>query len=393
MNDVEIVGLDTESGSPIRVRSEEGVIVAVEAVDVETEVYLSPGFIDLQVNGYAGFDLNAEQVSTDIVCSLVDKMLANGVTCFAPTLITASEQRLCRALSVIAEARSQYARVSECVPLVHVEGPHISPLEGYRGAHPEAFIRPPSIAEFDRWQRAAEGAVGIVTLSPHFDGSSEYIEALSKQGVHVSIGHTHASPEQIRSAVDAGARLSTHLGNGLADVIARHRNPIWAQLADDRLSTMFIADGHHLPAYVLKALLRAKGGERAILVSDSVALAGMPPGVYTSAVGGDVELRPDGRLCMKDSEYLAGSTASLLSCVANAVRSAGVSLNDALRMATLNPGAFVGGRGLLSVGARADLIRFKMNDTLILEDVWLMGERVCKRLVNSDSSGTEGIAV
>ncbi|MBS1805863.1 MAG: amidohydrolase family protein [Acidobacteria bacterium] len=382
MNEVEIVGLDPETEAPIRVKCEKGIIVSVEPADVESELYLSPGLIDLQVNGYAGVDLNAEQISAEIVLSLVDQMLANGVTCFVPTLITAPEERICRALRVIADARRLYFRVAECVPFIHVEGPHISPIEGYRGAHPEAFIRPPSIAEFGRWQRAAGGAVGKVTLSPHYQGSVEYIEALSKQGVHVSIGHTHASPEQIRDAVDAGARLSTHLGNGLADVIARHQNPIWMQLADDRLSTSFIADGHHLPAYVFKAMLRAKGIDRAILVSDSVALAGMPPGVYTSAIGGQVELRPDGRLCMKGSEYLAGSTASLSCCVANAIRSAGIPLKDALRMATVNPGTFVGGRGRLAVGARADFIRFRMTGTLAIADVWLAGERVyadCER--------------
>ena len=376
MSRVEITGRDPESETPVRLICDRGVILSVEKSEVDTDLYLSPGFIDLQVNGYAGFDINAQQVTTETVAGLVDAMLANGVTCFVPTLITASEERICTALSIIAAAREIHPKVARCVPFVHIEGPHISPIEGYRGAHPADAIRPPSIAEFDRWQDAANGCVGMETLSPHFEEAPGYIRALVSRGVHVAIGHTHASPEQIRIAVDAGAALSTHLGNGIAEVIPRHRNPIWAQLADDRLTATFIADGHHLPPDVLKTFLRVKGIERSILVSDCVSLGGMPAGTYTAAIGGQVELQPDGKLCVLGSQYLAGSTASMAQCISNVVRCADVALKDALRMATSNPGAFVGGRGRLAVGARADLVRFRWRGKLILTDVWLAGERV-----------------
>jgi N-acetylglucosamine-6-phosphate deacetylase len=216
----------------------------------------------------------------------------------------------------------------------------------------------------------------MVTLSPHFNDSADYIAALVHRGVHVAIGHTHASPEQIAYAVDAGARLSTHLGNGVAQEIPRHRNPIWRQLADDRLTATFIADGHHLPLDALKVMLRAKGRERSILVSDSVALAGMPAGMYTTAVGGKVELRADGRLCMAGSDLLAGSTTSLAQCIGILVRMINIPLSDALIMATENPGRYVGSRGRLAVGARADLVRFRWNNQLEIEDVWLAGQRV-----------------
>ena len=216
----------------------------------------------------------------------------------------------------------------------------------------------------------------MVTLSPHFDDSADYIAALVHRGVHVAIGHTHASPEQIALAVDAGASLSTHLGNGIAEEIRRHCNPIWSQLSEDRLTATFIADGHHLPHDVLKVMLRSKGKERSILVSDSVALAGMPAGTYTTAVGGQVELRPDGRLCMAGSDLLAGSTTSLAQCTGNLVRMINIPLNDALAMATVNPGRYVGGRGRLVVGARADLVRFRWNNQIEIEDVWLAGQRV-----------------
>jgi len=379
MSREELVGRDPRSERSIRLTIEDGVIAGIRESDDECDLYLSAGFIDLQVNGYAGFDLNADKVSEETVVGLVDAMLSNGVTTFAPTLITAPEERICRALRLIAKSRQQHRKVAACIPFVHVEGPNISPRDGYRGAHPADSVRPPSLAEFNRWQNAAGGIVGLVTLSPHFDDSVGYIAALVSRGVHVAIGHTHATPEQIRRAVDAGARLSTHLGNGIAQEISRHNNPIWAQLADDRLTATFIVDGHHLPQDVLKVMLRAKGIEHSVLVSDSVALAGMPAGTYNTPVGGQVELRPDGKLCVVGSGLLAGSTASLAQCIGNLVRTANVSLGDALAMATTNPGHFAAGRGQLRPGNRADLVCFRWRNEVFVEDVWLAGEQVYTR--------------
>ena len=168
--------------------------------------------------------------------------------------------------------------------------------------------------------------------------------------------------------------MSTHLGNGIAPEIARHRNPIWAQLGEDRLTATFIADGHHLPPDVLRSMVRAKGMERSVLVSDSVSLAGMPPGVYTTPVGGRVELLASGKLCVSGSELLAGSTASIAQCVSHLVNTAEIPLHQALAMATLNPGRFAGRRGRLAPGSRADLIRFRWSKEIQIEDVWLAGE-------------------
>jgi N-acetylglucosamine-6-phosphate deacetylase len=373
-------GLDPHSGLPVTVRAEGELVTRVEQSSHDGDLFISPGFVDLQVNGYAGIDLNGDDLATDLVRRLLDRLLAEGVTCFAPTLITAPQDELCHALSVIAAARRQDPLVAACIPFVHVEGPHISPQDGYRGAHPADAVRAPSVTEFDSWQRASDGLVGLVTMSPHWSGSEEYIQALTQQGVHVALGHTDATPEQIVRAVDAGARLSTHLGNGVPQQVGRHNNPIWPQLADDRLTATFIGDSHHLPASVLKPMLRAKGLHRSILVSDSVALAGLPAGVYTTPVGGQVELKPDGKLCVFGSELLAGSTTSLAACIGSVVRLTGLSLHDVLPMATANPGRFVGGRGLLTPGSRADLVRFRWQDHQVLvEDVWLGGEHVFGR--------------
>lgn len=355
-----ITGRDPRSGKPLKVTFEEGKIRAIDGGPADERAWLSPGFIDLQVNGYFGSDLNSGAVDPDVVVALTRKMLATGVTTYLPTIITASEIRIIAALRAIAEARRTSPLAAHAIPFVHVEGPHISPEDGPRGAHAREHVRPPSIAEFDRWQAASGDLVGMVTISPHWDGAPEYISALSKRGIVVAIGHSNATPTQVQAATDAGATMSTHLGNGLGSPIPRHPNLLWTQLAEDRLTACFIADGHHLPMDTLKAMLRAKGIERSILVSDTVTLGGMPAGIYDAGVlGGDVEVTADE--CVRSASgggFLAGAYRVLLDGIARVANLDGFSLGDAVQMATENPGRFVGGRGRLQVGADADLIRF-----------------------------------
>jgi N-acetylglucosamine-6-phosphate deacetylase len=354
-----IFGRDPSSGLGIRVDIEDGRIAAVAAAEVADDAWLAGGLVDLQVNGYAGLDLNDGALRPDTLAALARLLAARGTTTFAPTLITASEATLVAALGAVAEARREHDLVRNMVPFIHVEGPAVSREDGARGAHPLAHVRAPDIDEFRRWQDAAGGLVGLVTLAPEWPGAIEYIEALCRQGVHVALGHTMASPERIHEAAEAGARLSTHLGNGAPAMLPRHPNFIWAQLADDRLTASFIADGHHLPGDTLKAMLGAKTLARAILVSDAAALGGMPPGRYRSAIGGEVDVAESGRLSVAGTPYLAGAGCLLDQNVAGAVNLAGLPLGEALRLASSNPGAFAGGRGRLEPGARADLVRFR----------------------------------
>jgi N-acetylglucosamine-6-phosphate deacetylase len=217
----------------------------------------------------------------------------------------------------------------------------------------------------------------MVTLSPHFPESCEYISRLSALGVHTSIGHTHASAEEIHDAVDAGARFSTHLGNGIAGMIPRHANPIWAQLSEDRLTATLIADGHHLPADTIKAMIRAKGIGRSILVSDAVALGGLPAGTYDAPIGGRVELHSNGRLSLAGTEFLAGAVLPLKDGIARAMTMAGISLGDSIRMATENPGRFAGGAGIMQAGMPADLVSFRIESGgtgLCIERVLVRGK-------------------
>lgn len=354
-----IHGRDPLTGDFIQILVEDGLIRSIASGSSEEDLWLSPGFIDLQVNGYGGCDLNAESITPDVVAALMYRLFAVGVTTFVPTLITASEDRMIAGLRAIGEARHRSSLVRHVIPFVHMEGPHISPADGPRGAHPRNHVRPPDIAEFERWQEASGGLVGMVTLSPHWDSALPYIAHLASRGCGVAISHTHADPSRIHAAAEAGAVLSTHLGNGVAGDLPRHPNLLWAQLADDRLTASFIADGHHLPADTLKAMLRAKGKERSVLISDAVALAGMAPGSYETSVGGTVELTAEGRIGIPGTRSLAGAALSLKSGIATVAGLPGFSMGDAIQMATANPGRFVGGRGVLRAGGDADLVQFR----------------------------------
>lgn len=381
--DTQVVGKDPATGDLLTVRIEGGLIARVEATatdDDNSEPWLSAGLVDLQVNGFAGFDANSADGDLDLIVAMVRALVAVGVTTVVPTVVTQSEDHIVGCLRRIAAARAADSLVRHAVPFVHVEGPNLSPDDGPRGVHPAEHIRPPDVGEFERWQQACDGLIGIVTLSPHWPDSPAYISDLAGRGVHVSVGHTHADRAQISAAADAGASLSTHLGNGAHAVLPRHPNYIWAQLAEDRLTAGFIGDGHHLPADTLIAMLRAKGLSRSFLVSDATTLAGAAPGIYRTPVGGEVELSQDGRLSQRGTPYLAGAARSLTDGVAQVANLGPLSLAAALSLATASPGRVAGGaRGTLVVGAPADLVRFRWSpgqQTLEIDDVLVAGAPV-----------------
>jgi N-acetylglucosamine-6-phosphate deacetylase len=364
MNTLTMRGRCVLTSQPLEVTVSGGRIETVRTVDaVEDNVWLAPGFVDLQVNGFGGFDVNADDVTEDTVAHLAKSLLAAGTTTFLPTIITAGEEKIVYAVQTIANARRRDEQLALAIPGIHLEGPHIAPEDGARGAHPLVHVRPPDLAEFDRCQKAAGGLIRLVTLSPHWFGAPVYIRELIMRGVRVALGHTHANPEQIHAAVDAGATLSTHLGNGLALTLPRHPNPIWTQLAEDRLHATFIADGHHMPSDTLRVMLRAKAIERSILVSDSVALAGMPSGIYEAPVGGRVELHADGRLSMAGTAFLAGAALPLKDDVAWLLRKKLCTLLDAVRMASLNPAALLNLPAPYAQNAPARLTAFQLDET------------------------------
>lgn len=294
-----------------------------------------PGFLDLQINGYAGVDFNDPATTVERVHEAMGALRRAGVTQALPTLISAPLDRFTQCAKTLTQAESP------SIPGFHMEGPYISPEDGARGAHRRQDTAPASIDDFKRRQDALAGRVRLVTIAPEVPGALALIEHLRTNDVHVAIGHTAATPEQIRDGIAAGATLSTHLGNGCAQMLPRHPNFIWEQLAADELIACFIVDGHHLPPATVKSMVRAKTPSRVILVTDATIAAGQPPGLYKF---GELTVRLDenGRVAVPGQPNLAGSALSMDRAIGNVVRFAGISLDEALAMASTRPAEYLG---------------------------------------------------
>jgi len=360
-----------ESGELVQVELSGGKIERMTRLDKEAgnQPWIAPGLLDLQINGASGMP----QQFTRALC-------AEGITSYLPTVITNSSEAIAEAVAAIAAACASDAYTEYAVAGIHLEGPFISPEDGPRGAHGKEFVRPPDWELFQRWQEAAQGKIKMITLSPEWPGSAEFIEKVTTSGVIVSIGHTSATAEQIREAASAGASMSTHLGNGAHLMLPRHPNYIWEQLAQDRLWACMIADGFHLPESVLKVIMKVKG-ERAMLVSDAVQLAGMPPGEYTPHIGGKVVLTPEGRLHLADQpSLLAGSAQMLLRSVEQMMRLKLCTFAEAWNMASIRPRAFLNGNGkelAFGAGAAADFVLLDRDgDSLRIRETYVQGVRV-----------------
>jgi N-acetylglucosamine-6-phosphate deacetylase len=337
--------------------------VAVESHHANEHPWIAPALCDVQVNGYCGQEFSSAALTCEGVERIARQMDAFGIARSCPTVTTNRPEVMLHAVRTIAAACEASASAAYRLPGIHVEGPFISPVDGPRGAHPLAHVRPPDYDEFQRLQEAADGRIRILTMSPEYEGSAAFIRRVAQSGVIVAIGHTAASPEQIRAAADAGATMCTHLGNGSHALIPRHRNYLWAQLADDRLTASLIVDGHHLPPDVVKTFLRAKTPARCVLVSDLAGQAGLPPGRYRGEMC-ELEVLPDGMLAVADQrELLAGASQPLGVCVANVLEFGAVSLAEAIAMASTSPARLLGIQpGGLEPGDPADLVLFDLID-------------------------------
>ena len=376
-------GRNVASGLTVRVEFDRSVLAASPVAGAARDIYLAPGWIDLQVNGFAGVDYNDPATPRDEIARSIEVLFSTGVTRFYPTVITGPAEDMRAALENLADASDALA-VGEAIDGFHVEGPYISPDDGPRGAHPREWVRAPDLDEFHRWQEAARGRIRIVTLAPERPGALAFIETVTRAGVVVSIGHSDATAAEIADAVSAGATMSTHLGNGAPPVMRRHPNLLWDQLADDRLAASFIVDGVHVPPAFLTVAIRAKGTTRCVLVTDATAPAGATPGRYS--LGRQlVDLTADERVVLAGQDRLAGSALRMDHAVRNAIAMAGVTLADAVAMATVNParvGGVAGRTGGLVAGDRADFVLFTLdreNRVFNIQATYMSGECVYRR--------------
>jgi len=300
----------------------------------------SAGLFDLQVNGYAGVDFNDAALTADALDHALHAMLQAGVTQCLPTLITATEANLHARFEALdgAVARSRLGPLM--VPGYHLEGPFLSPEPGFHGCHPREAMVLPDVSLLERMTRDLKRPVKLLTLAAERSGAETVIRWAASHGMLVAIGHSDARAEVVARAVAAGARMSTHLGNGLPATLPKLDNTLMAQLGEDRLTAGFIADGVHVPVPALRAMLRAKGWERSVLVTDAVAGAAAPPGRYGFA-GMAIDVAADGTV-RNEAGTLAGSALRLDRAVRNLVEWGICDLAQAVALAADNPGRLLG---------------------------------------------------
>ncbi len=347
------------SSKPLDIICEHGKIAriatAAEAADLP---WVAPAFCDVQINGCEGISFNSSSLTGEQIRQVVTTCRGHGIAQLMPTLVTNSFDALQHGFRTLRQACEQNADLARAIVGIHLEGPYISADDGPRGAHPKQHVRAPSWDEFVHFQDAAGGMIKMLTLAPETQGALAFIEKVAKSGVVVAIGHTGATPSCIRDAVAAGARISTHLGNGSHAVLPRHENYLWEQLAHDGLWASMIADGHHLPPAVMRSIVRVKTPARLILTCDASPLAGSPVGKYRMW-DDEFEVLPIGKIVVSGTPFLAGSWAFTDLCVGNMLKLGETSLADTIDLASNRPRELLGlAPRRIEVGEPADLILF-----------------------------------
>jgi N-acetylglucosamine-6-phosphate deacetylase len=334
---------------------------------------ITPAWIDIQVNGFAGVDYCSAATPGDEIARSVRVIWSTGVARFFPTVITGAADDMANAIKNLAKAKSAYPLEGRAMAGFHIEGPHISPDDGPRGAHPKHCVRPPDIEELKHWIELSNRNIKLITIAPEWPGATAYIEFAVQQGIVISIGHTDATSQQITDAVIAGATLSTHLGNGAHAILPRNNNYIWDQLGEDRLAASFIVDGFHLSPAFLKTALRAKQLERCILITDAVMPAGCQPGPYKLGEV-EVELHADGHVTLRGQQRLAGAALRMDRAIENVMRTAGLTIQEATAIASTNPA-----RVCRLPDRPGDKVEFTFDEqakSISVQRVWMDGEQV-----------------
>lgn len=352
--------------APIEILIEHGDIVDIISLEQNDQTdqlpIISPGFIDVQINGYAGKSFTEAGLSVEDILKATQGLWKEGVTSYLPTIITSTKETMIENLKTLNKSLEEQS-ISNSVPGFFLEGPYISPIDGFRGAHNANFVRSPDWNEFKKFIEASGNNILKVTVAPELEGAMDFIVKCRQNNIKVAIGHHNGNAEQIHLAAQKGAQMATHLGNGCANMIHRHNNPLWAQMADDRLTPTIIADGFHLTPDELTVFYKVKGADNLMLILDITKLAGMPPGEYMWD-GKKVLLTPEGKLRLPDLDVLAGASLSIRLGIGNMMKFTGCSLQEAIQMASTNQANMFGwdDRGTIEIGKRADLVLFELEE-------------------------------
>ena len=372
-------GILYTDGELVSVEFDDGVISDIKRKGSDpdlSKLYVAPGLIDVQINGYMGVDFSEPGLTVEGIRKATKALWKAGVTTYFPTIISSDVKIIKENFAVLAQARKD-KEIGKSIPGFHLEGPYISPVKGFRGAHLEKFIKAPDWEEFQEIQKSAENGIRLITVAPELDGAISFIRNCVESGVVVSLGHHNGSAEDVKRAVDAGAKMATHLGNGCANEINRHHNPIWPQLSNDKITPSIIADGYHLTKEEVRSFYKVKGPEKTILVSDALDLAGLPPGEYTR--GERTLLLTPNVVKLPKENVLAGAASPISKCVGVMMDFTQCSLSEAIQMASTNPADMMAldNRGSIVNGKRADLILFSMeNNEMVIQKTYVAGKLV-----------------
>ena len=341
-----------EDGRIIAVGTRDALEVPSHAHFIELgESILAPGFIDMHIHGGAGHDVM--EASRDGLARFERSLTNYGVTSYCPTTVTAPLESTCKSLGWLAESSRLPRDASRARPVgVHLEGPFISHAK--RGVHPPENLLEPSPELFERLWQAAGGNVAVMTLAPELPGALETIESAAAKNVCVSLGHSNATLGETQAGIAAGGRHATHTFNAMRPLDHREPGILGEVLYNDSISADIIADGIHVHPEMVNVFLRAKGLDKAVLITDAMSATGMGDGRFRLGAL-DVEVKGD--RC-EHNGVLAGSVLTLNRAVRNVQKFAELSLQHSVRLATLNPARVLGREdmGVIAPGAKADFV-------------------------------------
>ena len=366
-------------GNSIEVEVDGERIVAVQKIATDEALPLiAPPLVDLQHNGAKHLAFNRVHESPQTLETVARHALRHGVGRLLATITTQAYEDSLASLKAIDRQLSADSFLARCYPGIFFEGNYMSAEYGWRGVHPEQFMRDPTWAQWEELHEASGRRIVKFNIDPSRSGALETIGAAAAEGILVSMGHCGPDPDTIKAAVEAGATLVTHLGNGAPPEIHRHRNPFWTWLADDRIRVGLIPDGYHLPGDFLRTALKLKG-DGAYLVSDSASTAGLEPGVY-----GGSEIQEGGFTHMKgNQEQLAGAWHQLDRGVERLCE-LGWTLSAAWRQASVVPAAIIGLElPRIEAGALAEFVLARWDGkALELQQVVAAGAQILDRPVH-----------